>query len=279
MPDKKNFEKISRRISNEVEKLPPAPSTIFEIRKAVANPNVEFHSITPFIEKDPALTADLLKFANSARYSVGHKVDTINEALMYFGMSNLVDYISTMFAMGAVTRLYSKIKGVEHYLAHSREVAGACKILAQQASCSQHDQDTLALVGLLHDIGKLVLTVAADQEGIPMLGINPEHMSKSIESEQELWGIDHCQVGVMICRKWDFPEIFAEGIQHHHSRPDVEHFSKPGVMILLAHVLSIRNLPDTTIKAAFPPAVLEKMNLNAVKLRQAEAAISKHLKR
>ena len=273
MPTK---QEIFDRVVEIVDKLPPVPSNILDLRKAVTNPNVEFSQLVPLLKKDPGLAADLLKFANSARYGVDHRVDTIEEAVRYFGMTNLVEFVTAAFAEHFVRSTFTTIRGLDAYFTHSREISGAARQLAVHGGYTPHDREAYALVGLLHDIGKLVLLAASNTETLPLISGFGEKMRAVVEKEQDLWGIDHCEVGAAICKKWNFPELFQVAIIRHHAPGAGSGFSTPGGMIYLGHVITIPGLTNSVVRLAIPEPDLGKMNLTYAALLEIATDFMRH---
>lgn len=269
-------QEIFDRVVEIVDKLPPIPANILDLRRAVADPNVEFSQLVPLLKKDPGLAADLLKFANSARYGVEHHVDTIEEAVRYFGMTNLVEFVTAAFAEHFVRSAFTTIRGLDAYFTHSREISGAARQLAIHGGFSSHDCEAYALVGLLHDIGKLVLIAASHTETLPLISGFGEKMRAVVEHEQELWGIDHCEVGAAICKKWNFPELFQVAIIRHHTPGKGADFSMPGGIIYLGHVITIPGITNTVVRMAIPEPDLGKMNLTYSALLEIATDFMRH---
>lgn len=266
----KKQDQIVARVTEEIDKLPPIPTNIIDLRRVAADPNVEFSKIVPLLNKDPGMAANLLKFANSARYGVSHKIDSIEEAILYFGMSNLMEFIAVSFADGVMKKSFSRLHGVDSYFDHSREISAQCRTIAIAANMSRHDQETYALVGLLHDIGKLILTIASDKQAYPLISASVNKMTEVVNSEKDLWGIDHCEVGAQICKKWKFPDIFETSIKRHHTpliKPN-DDFCPESAMIFLSHILTIDSLSPEIIDSALPKDKLLLLNLTSEKLAE-----------
>ena len=72
------------------------------------------------------------------------------------------------------------------------------------------------LVGLLHDVGELVLLQRAAEEGILPPGVldDPTDGPVILEAIEE----DHTRVGAALCRAWGLPPAVAEAAEFHHDR-------------------------------------------------------------
>ena len=262
-------EKIIQQIVDQVEKLPPMPETVTQLREAVNDPDVNFKSLVPLIEKDPGLSADLLRFANSAAYGVKHHVETVSEAVLYYGMANLVEFIAISFSNKVVHDIFKELENLDEYFTHSQHVSRGCYVLAQVADISQHDQEVYKLAGLLHNIGRLAIMLVTHQYSNDLTR-PPASTGEAMNlKEKQLYGINHCEVGKMICRKWEFPESIQNGIFRHHNPVDHDDINKMGAFICLSEFLILDSIPQEMLNGILPEEVLTELNLNLDKLATA----------
>lgn len=264
-----SHEQIARLVVEEIQRLPPVPKMLLELRKAAVNPNVHFAELVPLIEVDPGMSANILRFANSARYGVGHPVDTLEEAVLYVGMTALIELVTVCFAEEVVRKSYAGLIGLNIYFDHSRQIAAGCTALAAVAGRNRHDQQTLALVGLMHDIGKLILLIVSEATALPLVGASVERMQAIVQEERDLWGLDHAEVGALLCQKWKFPKMYGDAIQRHHSPVMGESINAEAVFVFLAHSIVVPGLAHEIVAAAFPENGLCAVNLSPDKVAEA----------
>ncbi len=260
---------VTERIIRQIEKLPAMPATALKLRDAVQDPNVDFARIVPWIEKDPGLCADLLRFANSAAYGVGHSVETVGEAVLYYGMDNLVDYILVSYSNRLVRASFCRLKHLDDYFAHSEQVSLACCLLAKQGGLPRHDQEVCKVAGLLHNIGKLVLLLATQQWGGALLGTSWDERQAMISMEEQHFGLSHCEVGARLCQKWEFPEKLLSAIRHHHRPREGGRLHVLASYVYLGELLVIDGLPMEIITRDLSPDDLAQLHLSEDRLRAA----------
>ena len=143
---------LTDKIVSLIDHLPPMPNNIIRLRKAAADPNVNFNQLVPILKEDPGLCADILHIANSAFYGVHHTVDTIDEAVRYFGVEHLIEFVSVSFSEKTVKKFFHHVKNLNDYFDHSRQISTAAYLLAKHAKKSVHEQNQFAIAGLLHDL-------------------------------------------------------------------------------------------------------------------------------
>ena len=262
-------EVVTERIIRQIETLPAMPATALHLRSAASDPNADFARLVPLIEKDPGLCADLLRYAKSAAYGVGHPVETVAEAVRYFGMDNLVEYILVSYSNRLVKESFHMLRNLNDYFAHSEQVSMACCILARHGGLPRHDQEVCKVTGLLHNIGKLVLLLATRQWGGALMGTPWDERQSMITEEEQNFGLSHCEVGARLCQKWQFPEKLLTAIRNHHRPICGGEVVSLAAYVYLGELLVIDNLPMEIITRDFTPAVLARLNLTEDKLRLA----------
>jgi len=257
---------------DKIKELPPMPSNVVKLRQAVADPNVNFSRLTPILKEDPSMCADVLKIANSARYGVGHKVDLIEEAVRYFGIHSLIDFVSIACSEKIIKKSFSHVANLNDYLDHSRQVSLACSVMTKALKLNAHRQEVFTIIGLLHDIGRLVILLVTEESFIlqEIFNCSWEEMQEIVKDENKLFGINHGELGMRICQKWLFPEVICKGIHKHHS-PLIgkDDFSFEGTVIFLSEVISFTELPENVLEKALPPVIMEKLGLTTTTLIEA----------
>jgi HD-like signal output (HDOD) protein len=238
---------IARGVAEQIKKLPPMPETVIRLREEARRPSANFKTLVPLLERDPGLSADLLRFANSAAYGIPHRVDTVSEAVLYFGMRNLVEFIAVSFSNRIIRQTFSRLKNIDDYFGHSQRVSLACHVLAQDSGQDEHRQEVAKLGGLLHNIGRLVVLLVTNQDGAELTGAAWDGAKEVRWENNNMCGIDHCNVGAEICRKWEFPDLLQEAI-------------------FLGELMVIDDLPGEIINEALPAWALDQLRLSPGKL-------------
>lgn len=262
---------VADKLCAAVNKLPPMPGNVFKLRRAAADPDINYDAIVPILKEDPSLCADLLRIANSARYGVGHRVDTIDESVRYFGMHSLCEFIAAACSEKIIREAFKNIKNLNNYLTHSRQISKATAFISRALSVNSHEQEVYAVTGLLHDIGRLVIILFTEEKKFcsEFLKISYDDITKFTADERDIFGIDHAMLGTMICRKWKFPENIIEGVARHHSPVKNDSISTAGLVIFFSEIISIEGLSDTVLSKAVPDYVFEASGMTPAMLLEA----------
>lgn len=195
--------------------LPREPSLALEIDSLLASEDFHQTHIVQLLSRDPVVTALLLRAAQNVAFSAAAPVTSLNQAILKLGMSSVRNLV-----LGA--ELFSRISSdlrTQESLAriwdHSLEVAELSRAFsATRGACSQL-QDSVFTVGILHDIGMLLLLEADPEHYLPLLESGTE--SDILLFERETYGIDHARIGAMLVKRWSLSPEIASAIALHHT--------------------------------------------------------------
>lgn len=259
---------LMERLVSQIESLPPMPPSVLKLRRAIADPFANYDSLIAPIKDDPSLCADLLRVANSARYGVAHKVGTVEEAVRYFGMPGLVDFVSAACSERIVRQAFAEVSNLGDYLLHSRQTAKAASLVCPALGLDSAAQEAYSIAGLLHDIGKLVILLVL-HERLYRRGefrVSCEGLSPEIVDELELYGLNHAELGMRICERWRFPRRISEAVHRHHTPILQEGFSFDGFVIFLAELVSTDGVDERDVSRAVPKELMRRLGLSAERL-------------
>ena len=196
------------------------------------DPDVEVADLVDSLEYDPGLTANLLRWANSAYFGGRHEILSVRDAVVRLGMRRMNQLIMTSIAapvVGQPIRGYDLPPG--RLLEHSIAVAIGTGELAKVLDIAL--PDTAFTAGLLHDIGKVVLGMFVEVASEPILSLAAEEEISFDESERRVLGIDHAEVGALLLERWNLPASIVSAVRWHHEPHCLE---EDTVTVDLVHV-------------------------------------------
>lgn len=262
-----------------VRDLPAMPHIASKVLELSSDPETSAARLQQVIADDQAMAARILKIANSALYACSRRIKTLSEAIVMLGFNS----IRSLVVASAARNLYSvggSRSGLKERLLweHSIGCAFACRVLVAGRHPALMEEAFLA--GLMHDIGKLVLSIQVPDrfEEIVQIVYNENRDFQS--TERELLGFDHAQVGALLVNKWKLPAVLEEVIGLHHT---YESFSSGHPLLLyldlanrLCHKLGIGFQEQNELDlAATPSAVL--LEISPADLERATAKLQETL--
>ncbi len=201
---------------NALTRIPSLPLIATELMKATHNDNLSVNQILPIIEKDPPLAMKVLKIANSAYFGMPRKVESLRHALVILGMKELSD-LSIGFSVMNTLSDSENASGIEwgKLWEHSAGVGHIAQLL--QELLGIHTSSSPYALGLLHDVGKIILYRLEPTKYIQVLEHALGNNISTEEAELLILGIDHMTVGGWIAEKWQLPDSIHEAIMYHHT--------------------------------------------------------------
>lgn len=202
-------------IIKKIKKLQPIPVVIHKIVAFLGDPDSSLSDLVELIERDPAITANLLKICNSAHFGLVGKVDSIQRAVALLGVKRIAELVLTHGLsqnLALALNGYSLAKGD----LWKQSVAGAmmAKSLAERRGLD--NQAAIYTAALLRDIGKVILhEYVADAISNIQQMVRKEGLS-FIEAEKACIGLDHAALGAMIAKHWNFTPQLTFMIENHH---------------------------------------------------------------
>lgn len=261
MTDRNEKEELTRRISAHVTKLPPIPQNVDRLLQEATRPNRNDDNLTSIIKSDPGLCSELLHLATCC--ASGQKPpETVDEAIEQVDLTHLVDLVGASYVNNMIQREYRDVQRLDDYFAHSREIAATCPILAETLGLSPRQQYFFETVGVLHDIGRLVMRLATSDTTIQLMGTPPTEMADITDREKAVLGLNHCEVGEQICRRWRFTPALQEAVARHHTPLlDKTDFCFSGALIFLAHFVAGSDFTGDILSQVIPETLFAKMGL------------------
>lgn len=203
-------EKDWKEIVAWVGDLPPLPHVAAQALSLIEDPDTTAGQLTELLGGDTALAARVLKIANSAMFSRQREITTINQAIMTIGFKTLKGII----VAATLRQLNRKFGPIEQMIwQNSACTAIACRKLA--AHLKKPYVEEVFLLGLLHDLGKLVLMRQIPKEYEEVVKVT-EGGTFFNDAEQDKFGFAHPLIGALVAKKWNFSMETCQVILHHH---------------------------------------------------------------
>ncbi len=195
--------------------LPSVPAVALEVVRLCQADEVELRSLVCTLEKDPAITAKILRTANSASIAARSPVTTITRALTLLG-TNSVLTLALSFSLVA-TRRRGRHGGFDHdrYWRRALTAAAAARTLVEGREL---DGEELFLCALLQDLGMLVLAEVMEDYGALVAASADDHAALA-ELERAALGASHAEVSAFLLSRWNLPGLVLETSRGSHDPP------------------------------------------------------------
>jgi len=196
-----------------LRELPAMPAVATRIFRMVESPDTDAMDIARAISMDPLLTAKVLKMANSSYYAPTEPITNLPFAVTRMGLRALrnVVVVECLPLKGRGQHADPLMAGLwEHSTASA---IGARLIGRRVPGCSADDA---FVAGLLHDLGKSVLTTMRGKEYAAVVARVQAGGCDFASAERGAFGFDHAAIGAAVLHMWQLPEPFVQGVANHH---------------------------------------------------------------
>ncbi len=231
-------ENLRGKIEETISFLPPLPSIMTDLIAALNSDETDFRTLGKIISRDPAMTLDVLKIANSVFYGLQNKVTSVEQAVRMLGVGEITSLCISCGASGSL----KAPKGVEtlnmkRFWGHSVATGVIAKILCAKFKLGRWD--SLYLSGLIHDVGVVILDRFKHDVYEEILDLTGKENISVLEAEQRIIGASHDAVGGWLIAKWKLPQVFVEAASYHHTvTPASERCRTPVAIVSLANILA-----------------------------------------
>jgi HD-like signal output (HDOD) protein len=221
-------EDITRLLDN-VDRLFTLPEVYLRLRELHDDPSSGIPDFARVVATDAALAARVLRIANSALFGFASRIDRLDRALTLMGTSQLHDLVLASTAIDRLCRISSGSLDMTLFWRRSIECAVLARCLAERRLAV--DSERYFLMGLLHDVGHLVLlqTRAGDLDAI--LAESARSGESLLTLERRKLGYDYGQVGAALLERWRLPEPLCAAVGHHlHPHRDDPHAFEAAIL-------------------------------------------------
>jgi HD-like signal output (HDOD) protein len=223
---------MTEEMLKKIKQLPPLPESAMQIEAVYQDPDSTFNDMVKILERDPLLTADILKAANSPLYGFSREINTINQAVGLFGMGTvrgfaLASIVKKSFTLdlspyGIDGDIFSQMSKKQHALTTSWCLKKEAKLLG-----------ILSPAAFLVEIGKVLIAqqIISDktQQKFKEALLNLENVEAA---EREVAGVDTPDVSATIFEHWRFESGLINTIRNCQNPEDAKEEFKRAARIL-----------------------------------------------
>lgn len=200
-----------------MDRLPSPPEVCQELDRRLQCSGVSLEEIGAIIARDMALTAQVLKLANSAFFGLAREIETPGEAVSYLGIETIrtltlcLHVNKRMTAMGLSTEL------VERLWRHSLRVSICARRLAELEQATPAIVKEATTAGLLHDAGKLIMMLNFPDQTRRATEAAAANRVLLSTAERDVFQCTHADVGGYLFALWGLPLPVVKAVAWHHA--------------------------------------------------------------
>ncbi|MEA1982103.1 MAG: HDOD domain-containing protein [Campylobacterota bacterium] len=262
---------MTEDILKKIKQLPPLPESAMQIEAVYQDPDSSFNDMVKILEKDPLLTADILKAANSPLYGFSREINAISQAVGLFGMGTvrgfaLASIVKKSFSLdlspyGISNDIFSALSKKQHGLMTSWCIRKENKLLG-----------VLSPAAFLVEIGKVLIAQQVISESKQeALRDNLKELGDVEAAERAVVNVDTPEVSATIFAQWKFEESLVDVIKNCQNPEAAAEENQRAASIL--HVVRTAVLLNGTITDDSIAAAKELISKYSLDLESFETAV------
>lgn len=244
----------------KINQLPMLPKVVQEVTEQLNQDDIDLHKLADTINHDQVLAARVLRMSNSAYFGCSRTIKTVEDAVALIGLEN----VKTLVVASGVTTTFTDIPGMDlhHFWEHSLITASIARQISHELGLHA---GTAYIAGLLHSVGQLPIHIVFPAAGAQVLqACRGQSALERKAIEQSMLGIDHCQIGEMLAKMWNFPEEILCVLRHYAEPLKDEECILAPVVYAAVHIASGFELEKSSedIAVSIDPAIAKLLNIN-----------------
>ena len=227
----------------QLESMPAQAARAFQL---ASDPKAKGADFVKVIESDEVISARIIRIANSVYFFRGTPAADIDKAVANIGLDELRGLLSASMLRNL---LQGRHPAREQVWANSVATAICCRTLSRFTNIPEGEA---FLCGLLHDVGKLIMIRRGGDLYDKVIRKVGTEQKTFCEAEEEIFEINHVEVGTWVAETWTFPRNIIRAIGGHHNSwtkdPKLKGKATSTAMLVkagdtLAHALGIGHPP------------------------------------
>lgn len=225
--------------------IPPRPAILDQISREIAKSDPDFNRLADLVGSDVALSASLIKVANSPYYGFSKKVRSVQDALLVLGLNVTVRTIAGL----SLQNVFKRIPSLERFWDASACTARVSGWLAQQLPKALRIRAEDAYTfGLFRDCGIPVLMIPFPEYREILQKANSEVALAFTAVEDEALSINHAIVGSELAENWLLPDEIHQAIRYHHDLSALQPDLPAGIAIATQRLIALAQLAEYLIQ-------------------------------
>ena len=192
-------------------KIPPRPAVLEEVNRERKKDDPDLRKIAQIISKDMALTAAMLKTANSPFFGLRTKVESAQQAVMTMGLSNALGIVTGITLKNAIG---AKEQSLERFWDSAEKVANVATYLSGKVPGVP--KELAYMYGLFRDCGIPIMMQKFPEYIKTLMKANTGSKLAFTSIEDEAHATNHATLGYLLAKSWSLPNSICQAVLNHH---------------------------------------------------------------
>ncbi len=230
---------ISMALTNLIENpnisLPILPEVAMRVREVIDDDQQSFAAIAEIVETEQGMASRILQVANSPIYAGLERIKNLQQAVSRLGLRETRNIIQAVISQNLFRTEHRHMVDIMRQLwLHSITTAYSNEMIAQRLQIPESSD--YFMMGLLHDIGKLLIIHLACEGEKKGLWKSPHAVSEGVI--RRVFAMRHNDLGARLLEKWNYPGSFQTVVRLHNDRYEIEQRHESVVVTYISNLLT-----------------------------------------
>ena len=222
-----------KQLLSQLHSIPSVPPLYVELMECVKSNEATIEKVSEIVQKDMGMSAKVLQLANSSLGADGRMTSTA-DAVVFLGLDAIRTLLVTLHAFSEFQPSAGSKFSMQSLWQHSLATGALAERIIQTLPADGGPHGSMHMIGLLHDVGRLVLAANLPDDFERAYEIATARQLPHWDAEKEVFGATHAEVGAYLIGLWGLPEPIVEAVAYHHAPAHCPH---PGsAMLTSLHV-------------------------------------------
>lgn len=212
------------------------PEIYFKIEAALEDPKTSNQNIADILSEDSALTARMLRLANSSFFNFPGKIENISQTITIIGIRQLREVVLASSVVNVFKDVPEDLIDMRSFWRHSIGCGVACRAMASLRR--ETNIETAFVTGLLHDIGRLILYKYRAKDMKEIIEKCRKYNTLLYVAEKQHFGYDHADVGAFLLKEWRLPSRIIETTFSHHRPSRAKTYISESALVHVGNILA-----------------------------------------
>lgn len=199
-----------RTIATNVRSIFSLPDVVIRVNDLIDSGEATNYELEQAILTDQALTAKVLRFANSTYFGFSGKVETVLKAISIMGHKELRNLVIASSVTSTFKGIPPDLVDMDTFWNHSI----TCGVTARLLASSVDSRERFFIAGLLHGVGRLIFFSQYPEESAKILSCTTQGEDVVIQEERKIFGFTHAQLGAELLKQWKLPPNIWKMVEH-----------------------------------------------------------------
>lgn len=200
-------------LTRSISSFPALPAVVARVMDLTSNPESSVEDLMDVIQCDPALTTMVLKLSNSAYFGQVRRVSSLKQSISVLGIDEIRNIVVAKAMFQSFKHLDNEgLFDIRNFWFHSFMCGLCARIISRDVALLEN----FFIYGLIHDIGKLVFLTALPSKFLETIKDHGHDAYTIFQQEEKSFGITHAEIGMVLLKRWMFPEQIVSTVGYHH---------------------------------------------------------------